>query len=115
MKPGQGSREHLSKRQPRLAAEFSRNLLGRWLDKAEMVSSQHRALHEATKDNADFTMPRRSTDPYDPSNQERMLRGIPVNLKGGMGGAINGTKPGRGKAIDDWSGWPTADDDDGEM
>ena len=101
MKRAQGSREHLSQRQPHLAAEHTRGLLGRWLERGQMIADQHRALGRRILDEPGVTMPRRSTDPYDPSNQERMLRGIPVQ---GYGGAIGGTRPGRGKRLDDWSG-----------
>lgn len=103
MKSRKGGRQHISEEQPaHVQSELTRNLLGH-LRRSWMIADQHRALYEGIKDRDDLTMPRRSTDPFDPSNQERMLRGVPVT---GYGGAINGTRPGRGKRLDDWSGRP---------
>ena len=80
-----------------LEAELTRGLLGRFVDKSLMVGRQHRAVAKRILDDPDFTMPRRSTDPHDPTEEARQLRGIPVvGVVGGMGGAIKGSRPGDG-------------------
>lgn len=90
-------RQHLSERVPEhVRPELTRGLLG-FVDRAVTVGAQHRALGRRILEDDSFTMPRRSTDPYDPQNEARQLRGLPVvGVKGGLGGAIKGTRPGDG-------------------
>ena len=113
MRRAKGSREHISTTQPaHLEPELTRGLLGRWLQRGDMIAQQHRALGRRILEEPNVTVPRRTTDPHDPSEEARQLRGIPVvGVPGGMGGAMKGTRPGDG--LDDYEGRPvdtTADD-----
>ena len=48
-------------------------------------------------------IPRQSTTTSDPGDA-LLLRGIPaVGGRGGVGGAISGTRPGTGRRLDSWS------------
>ena len=91
------SRQHISATQPEhVRPELTRGLLG-FLGRAQLIATQHEALGRRILEDADFTMPKRSTDPYDPHEEARQLRGLPVvGVKGGFGGAIKGTRPGDG-------------------
>lgn len=93
------SLEHISITQPiHLEKELTRSLLGRYLADGAMVMQQARVLGRSAiaTPTAEVRQPAH-TKPGD----RAQLRGIPVvGVKGGLGGAIKGTRPGDGFAFD---------------
>lgn len=65
--------------------------VSRWLERRARLEAQERALG-AVLDDVDEDLPR--PDPRRLPGDAAALRGIPVVGRGGMGGAIRGTRPG---------------------